>query len=203
MTLLSQSVRQTFRPDDDVQPDRGHQSEADRPPATCNGVTAGSPEAGSVRLHGSNVGLGSELAKSFFTECARCIEGLRTDREIKEAWHLDDREWDRLGENIPLLSAVRAELDRRIRSGEAAREAAQRHFANAPSVLNEILHNQLMSPRHRIEAARELRHVAANGPETSAAAEKFVINIDLGGDNKLLIETEIVPKPPTAEEKEW
>jgi hypothetical protein len=30
-----------------------------------------------------------------------------------------------------------------------------------------------------------------------------MINIDLGGDEKLLIETNIVPGPPTTEEEEW
>ena len=152
-------------------------------------------------MRGTDVALDSELAKSFVADCARYTEGLLNEQELREAWGLDEQAWVQLAENMPLLLAIKAERERRIRSGEAAREAAQRAFANAPSVLSEILHNQLVSPRARIEAARELRHVAASGPETSAAAEKFVINIDLGGDDKFVLETEIVPRLPSTEEE--
>ena len=152
-------------------------------------------------MRGTDVALDSELAKSFAADCARYTEGLLNEQELREAWGLDEQAWVQLAENMPLLLAIKAERERPIRSGEAAREAAQRAFANAPSVLSEILHNQLVSPRARIEAARELRHVAANGPETSAAAEKFVINIDLGGDDKFVLETEIVPRLPSTEEE--
>ncbi len=96
-----------------------------------------------------------------------------------------EHEWPQLAENTPLLNAVKAERERRIRSGEAAREAAQRHFASAPSVLNEILQNKLIPARHRIEAAKELRRWRPLGPDATATAEKFVITIDLGGDKQV------------------
>jgi hypothetical protein len=175
---------------------------AELAPVPGGAVQAG-PGAGRVRVRGTEVSFYGEAGKMFITDCARCIEGLKSDREIREAWGLDEQEWDRLAENMPLLNAVRAELERRVRSGETAREAAQEHFANAPSVLNEILHNQLVSPRARIEAARELRQVAAGDPKTLAAVEKFVINIDLGGDDKFVLETEIIPRPLTTEKEEW
>jgi hypothetical protein len=142
-------------------------------------------ENGSVGIRGVSVNLDSEPAKTFVTECARNIEGLRSDQEIREAWGLDEREWTALADNTPVLNAIKAERERRIRSGEAAREAAQQHFAKAPSILNDILQNDTISPRHRIEAAKELRQVAGGGRENEAAAERFTIVIDLGEDYRL------------------
>jgi hypothetical protein len=93
-----------------------------------------------------------------------------------------------LARNEQLLRAVRAELDRRITNGEAAREAAQRHFAKAPSILNDIMQNNTISPRHRIEAAKELRQAAGGDRENMGAGEKFIIMIDLGEDHRLIKE---------------
>ena len=55
------------------------------------------------------------------------------------------------------------------------------------------------SPRHRIEAAKELRVVADNGPEVAlaaAAAERFQIIIDLsaGGSDKEILTYDIPTK---------
>jgi hypothetical protein len=93
--------------------------------------------------------------------------------------------------------AVDAERERRVLNGQAAREAAQRHFAKAPTVLGDILTDEHISPRHRIEAARELRQVVGDRLDTaSGTGEKFVITINLGGDEKLVYEREITPRPP-------
>ena len=80
------------------------------------------------------------------SDCARNLEGLLSDRQLRETWGLDDDELVRLADNTPLLGAIKAERERRIRMGDAAREAAQRHFAKAPSILNEILQNETISP---------------------------------------------------------
>jgi hypothetical protein len=93
-----------------------------------------------------------------------------------------------------LLRAVRAHREHRIFTGEAPREAAQRHFTKAPAILNDILTDDQVSPRHRIEAARELRQVAGSGPERAPTpGEKFLIVIDLGGDEKLVFEKSRTP----------
>jgi hypothetical protein len=69
-----------------------------------------------------------------------------------------------------------------VRNGTAARESAAQIFVRAPRVMGEILDSKEMSPRHRIEAARELRAAAtpenANSP---TAGDRFTIVIDLGG----------------------
>ena len=55
-------------------------------------------------------------------------------------------------------------------------------FVGAPAVLGTILHGgDDVSPRHKIESARELRAIAANGPEAPAGT-RFVIQINLGSD---------------------
>ena len=96
--------------------------------------------------------------------------------EIKAKWGLTDEDWAALATNAPLLSAVRVERERRVFNGEGAREAAQRHFAKAPNVLNRILTDEQFARSHRIEAARELRQAAGNGPDiASGPREKFVI----------------------------
>jgi hypothetical protein len=162
----------------------------DDAPAIDNHTKFNSGEAGLVRLRGVDLSLDSEPARTFITDCARNIEGLRSDREIKEAWGLDVVDWARLAENTALLNEIKAERERRIGSGQAAREAAQRHYALAPSILNEILQNEAISPRHRIEAAKELRQVAAGAPDNKGAGERFIISIDLGGDHRLVKEFE-------------
>jgi hypothetical protein len=146
------------------------------------------PGAGTVVLCGSAVNLDSEVGCDFIKHCARNIEGLLSESELRTKYQLSDEDWAGLARNERLLNAVRTEVDRRIANGECAREAAQRHHAKAPSVLNEILRNETISPRHRIEAAKELRQVAAGAREDISKGERFVISIDLGGDNRIIKE---------------
>jgi hypothetical protein len=151
---------------------------------------------GSVRLRGVTVALDTDVGQAFVADCARNIERMISDPEIKSKYELTDAEWEQLASNVPLLRGVRAERERRILSGEAPREAAQRHFTKAPAILNDILTDDQVSPRHRIEAARELRQVASTGPERALTpGEKFTIVIDLGGDDKII--KEFTPRAPS------
>jgi len=118
----------------------------------------------------------------FITDCARYAEGLFSEQAVKKKHHFDDATWARLGDDEALIEAIEAEKIRRVRDGSAARERAQQLFATAPSVLGDILHDDSASPRHRIESARELRQIAANGPEAAPAADRFVITINLGAE---------------------
>jgi hypothetical protein len=120
-----------------------------------------------------------------------------SDSDIKSKWALGDEDWMRLATNAPLLEAVRAERERRVIRGEAAREGAQRYFAKAPTILGDILTDEQVSPRHRIEAARELRQVAAERTDAASRMdETIIIKINLGGDEKLVFEQEITPCEP-------
>jgi hypothetical protein len=103
---------------------------------TSNVVDPSIAAGGSVCLRGVAIALDSEVGKTFIIDCCRNLEGLLTDGEIKSKYELTDEVWGRLAGNTPLLRAVRAEWDRRIHNGEAAREAAQRHFARAPGILS-------------------------------------------------------------------
>src|SRR5262249_4724205 len=91
--------------------------------------------------------------------------------------------------------AIEAEKVRRIRNGAHAREKAQQVFVKAPDVLDNILSDRSASPRHRIEAAREIRAVAATGPEATPAGDRFVIPINLGEVYKLRIVKPIAGGP--------
>ena len=118
----------------------------------------------------------------FVSDCARYGEGLLSEEAVRRKYCFDDGAWRKLGDNEALIEAIEAEKIRRVRDGSAARERAQQLFATAPSVLGDILHDDSASPRHRIESARELRQIAANGPEAAPAADRFVITINLGAE---------------------
>jgi hypothetical protein len=136
---------------------------------------------GAVVLRGTSVSLDTDVGNAFVTDCARNTEGLLADDDVMATWTIAPKDWAALAHNGPLLLAVRAERERRLTTGEAAREAAQRQFAKAPNILGGILADAEISPRHRIEAARELRAAAATGAkEGRAQGERFTLTINLG-----------------------
>jgi hypothetical protein len=118
----------------------------------------------------------------FISDLARFAEGIVSRQDVKKKYRLEESAWDALGENDELVRAVDAEKVRRIRNGSSARERAQLKFIAAPDVLGNILTDNSASPRHRIEASRELRAVAAVGPEAAPTADRFQITINLGAD---------------------
>jgi hypothetical protein len=118
----------------------------------------------------------------FVVDLARYAEGTLSEQQVKKKYHFDDNTWARLGENDALVERIEAEKLRRVRNGSTARERAQQIFATAPGVLGDILHNDGASPRHRIESAKELRAISANGPEATPAADRIQIVINLGAD---------------------
>jgi hypothetical protein len=64
-------------------------------------------------------------------------------------------------------------------------------------VLNSIMNDSSASARNRIESAKELRVCADHRPEIAptAAAERFVISINLGGGEILTFDKSITPQP--------
>lgn len=147
------------------------------------------PMPPSVLLRGVTVPLQSEVGETFVNDCARNIEGLVSDDEIKSKWGLSEESWSSLSQNSPLLEAVRAARERRFMTDLATSEAARRQYAKAPGILGSILSNEDISPRHRIEAARELRSAAAVGQRDKLAQQEMItITINLGADKQLLYE---------------
>ena len=141
---------------------------------------------GSVILRGVEIDLDTDIGAGFTLDCCRHIEDLVSAEQLKAKYQLTEEAWRQLADNEPLQQAIARSKERRIRSGEAAKERAQYLFLSAPGVLSNILNDSSCSPRHRIEAARELRQTAAVGPEaTTQTAERFSIRIDLtAGGNK-------------------
>src|SRR6516164_10882563 len=103
----------------------------------------------------------------FISDCARYAESILTKVQIERLYrHLTPADWDALGTDEQLVLAIQNEQTRRIRSGVSAREkAALVHATKAVDVLDEILSDGGNSPRHRIEASKELRATAALAPE--------------------------------------
>jgi hypothetical protein len=169
-----------------------------------------SDSGGTVVLRGRTVNVDSDVGQAFVLDICRHLDELLSADQLRSKYGLsDDGAWAGLAENEPLQRAIAAAKTRRIHDGSAAREKAQHLFLSAPDVLGTIVNDTSASPRHRIEAVRELRQVAAVGPtDAQKTTEKFVINISFGS-NKLSKEIELKPvKPETlviehSEEEEY
>ena len=153
-----------------------------------------------VELRDHLMPLDSERGLELITDLARYAEGLVDEAAVKKIYRFSDEDWDRMGSNDELVEKIQAEKTRRIRNGSSARERAQTLFAEAPAVLGTILHGDDVSPRHKIESARELRAIAANGPEATAPETRFIISIDLGGGEVLKFNKSIECKAHDAED---
>src|SRR6516165_4060803 len=150
-----------------------------------------------VMLRGVSIPLASDVGGAFIADCSRNRERLVSDNQICEKYGLSLNAWAEIAQNKAVRLAVNAEHERRIRNGDAAKEAAAKLFAEAPTVLGNIMNDPHSSPRHRIEAARELRATANTGAErTSNTSDRFIITIDLGEDKKLEISKRIAPLTP-------
>ena len=135
-----------------------------------------------VILRDHPVPIYSDVGRDLVVDCARYAEGLQTEDDIKKKYRFSDEDWEHFGTNDALVEAIKAEKTRRIRDGTSARERAQVLFAQTPEVLGSILHGDGVSPRHKIESAREIRAIAATGPESAPASDRFIITINLGTD---------------------
>ena len=132
----------------------------------------------------------------FVTDLARYAEGLYSEAAVKKKYHFDDATWASLGNDDALVEAIEAEKIRRIRSGAAKREKAQLHIVKAPDILEKIMSDEGANARHRIDSVKALDTLADNGPRATPAADRFIINIDLGEDYKLTIDKERTPLTP-------
>jgi hypothetical protein len=155
-----------------------------------------------VQLH--KIDLNSDLGHAFVTDATRAAEGLLTDKELQDIYELTPADWIAITKDTALGRAVRDERARRARNGTAARESAARHFVKMPDVLARIAENQASNPRHVIEAAKEIRQVAAGNSDDKGPSqgEKFSIIINLGSDHVERHEVDITPKPRVNLEQE-
>ena len=119
----------------------------------------------------------------FVADCCRYAENILTEKQVKKKWKFDDATWEKLGSDGKLIEAVELEKTRRVRTGQQKRERAQLLITKAPDILDSIANDVSASPRHRVDAIKVLDDFSATGPENTApAADRFVIQINLGSD---------------------
>jgi hypothetical protein len=150
-----------------------------------------------VILRSTPIDLNSDIGHAFVVDCVRAGEGLLSDRELAEKYELSPADWQSITRDMALGRAIRAERERRVLTGVAAREAAAKHFVKAPTILAGIMENEHSNPRHVIEAAKEIRAVAggSGGADRPAESERFIIKIDLtaGGGGVEIYDKAIKP----------
>ena len=133
-----------------------------------------------VNLRSIPIDLNSDTGHQFVTDCTRAAEGLITDKELAEKYELSPADWQSITKDMALGRAIRAERERRVHNGTAAREAAAKHFVKAPGILDQIMTDAYSNPRHKIEAIRELRQTAiGDNTDRPTESDRFVIRIDL------------------------
>jgi hypothetical protein len=118
----------------------------------------------------------------FIENLARFADGTLSEAAVKAKYRLSKEEWAALGTNDTLVELVEACKLRRIRSGKTKNERAQIEVVDAPPILGSIMRDANASPRHRVDAIKTLDTLAANGPESAPATDRFVITINLGAD---------------------
>jgi hypothetical protein len=135
-----------------------------------------------VILRSTPIDLTSDVGHAFVVDATRAAEGLLTDKELAEKYELSPADWQAITKDVALGHAIRAERERRVRSGTAVREAAAKHLIKGPGILDQIMTDAQSNPRHKIEAFKELRQTAAIGDsaERLPESERFIIAINLG-----------------------
>jgi hypothetical protein len=148
-----------------------------------------------VVLGGVAVELASDIGRQFVTDCVRCAESLLTDKELAQIYEISPPDWQNIANDAALGRAIRAERDRRVRNGTAAQEAASRHFVKAPTILDRIMTDEGMNARHRVDAIREMRAIAAPEKQNSQPDNtRFIITINVGDESKTYNKS-IAPTP--------
>jgi hypothetical protein len=165
-------------------------------PQNAAALPSSKPDDSVIILRGVAVPINSDVGGAFVSDASRNRERLFSDQRLIEKYGLTMEAWTEIAQNKTFRLAVDAEHERRVFNGDAAREAAAKLFAEAPSTLGAILNDKSASPKHRIDAARELRATANAGAEkASNDADRFIITINLG-DDKLVFDKLRAPLTP-------
>ena len=149
-----------------------------------------------VVLGGVEVELTSSVGQQFVTDCVSCAESLMTDKELVASYAISPADWSNISNDAALGRAIRAERDRRVRNGTAAREMASKHFVKAPTILDRIMTDEDANMRHRIDAVKEMRAIATppENRNNQPDAGRFVIQINIGGESHVYNKS-IAPTP--------
>src|SRR5262245_25673378 len=106
-----------------------------RPKNTGTSVARSSDDEATIVLRGVIVPLTSDVGGAFVSDASRNRERLLSDQRLTEKYGLTMSAWAGIAKNSAFRLAVDAEHERRIRNGDAAKEAAAKVFAEAPEVL--------------------------------------------------------------------
>ena len=101
----------------------------------------------------------------FVVDLARFAEGITDEKAIRKKYRLADDVWNALGEDDDFVRAVTDEKTRRIRNGSHKREKAQGLIVKAPAILDSIMSDVSASPRHRVDAIKQLDAFTGNPQE--------------------------------------
>ena len=133
--------------------------------------------------------------QEFISDMCRFQEGIVTEKAIRKKYRMAESSWEALALDDELVRAIEAESVRRIRDGSSKREKAQALIVKGPDILDSIASDVSASPRHRVDAIKVLDTFAANGPQGVPAADRFLIQINLGSDS-LVFNKSIRPLEP-------
>src|SRR5215831_15888617 len=165
------------------------------PPVKPTSAVLNPHPSAAVTLRGISIPLSSDVGGAFLADCARNRERIMSDDAIREKYGIDQDAWNEIIKDKAVRLAVNAESERRVRSGDAARDSAAKLFATAPEMLGKIMNDPKSSPRHVIEAAKEIRATARPGDEKPGAeTERIHIVINLGENQQLVVDAP--PNPP-------
>jgi len=150
-----------------------------------------------IVLRGVPVSLVSDIGNQFIADASRNKEKLLSDQRLIEKYGLSMDAWKEIAQNQAFRLAVDAEHERRVCSGIGAKEAAASFFIRGPTILNDIMNDKSSNARHKIEAIKELRQTASPGTDRPGDdVDRVHIVINLGGDEKLVVDAPVKPTPP-------
>jgi hypothetical protein len=141
---------------------------------------------GSVVISGEAIPLDTNMGVAFIADCSRYLEGVLTEDDVRSHWRLSAAEWAGIEANHQLQEAVQRALRQRVENGAAAQDLARFAYPEVIRALANMANGELLSPRHRIEAARELRAVAGVPKDAPGPADRVTIIISTGGDRPAL-----------------
>jgi hypothetical protein len=156
-----------------------------------------------ITLRSLPIDLNSDVGHQWVVDCCRAGEGLITDKELAEKWELSPADFQAIAKDKALGRAIRAERERRVRSGLAVKEAAAKHLVKGPGILDSIMSGPDSHPKHKIEAFKELRQTASVGADAEGRpeSERFIITINLGEGHVEHFDKERAPMKPPIEDK--
>ena len=84
-----------------------------------------------ISLSNTPIDLNSDVGHQFVVDCTRAGEGLLTDKELQEKYELSPADWQNITKDMALGRAIRAERERRMLNGTAAREVGSPAFCQS------------------------------------------------------------------------